>query len=83
LPLIASGGSWPLIPGEAAARRNLSPRLVDELSDSLHLYGPPPKVISIQLGNCATHDVAALLCARFSELDQFQADPDAALLVLP
>lgn len=47
------------------------------------LYGAPPKVIWIRLGNCSTNDVAQLLADRSAELAAFASDPDAALLVLP
>ena len=46
------------------------------------LYGAPPKVIWIRLGNCSTADIARLLSDRRSEIDRFAADEEAAFLAL-
>jgi predicted nuclease of predicted toxin-antitoxin system len=46
------------------------------------LYGYPPKVIWVRLGNCTTTAVAALLRARQSDVLAFEADATAAFLVL-
>ena len=46
------------------------------------LYGPPPKVIWIRLGNCTTAAIAALLRARHGDVLAFESDPIAAFLVL-
>lgn len=46
------------------------------------LYGHPPKVIWVRLGNCTTATVALLLQARFDEIQEFAADPDASFLAL-
>ena len=46
------------------------------------LYGPPPKVIWIRLGNCATDRIAALLWTRHAEIRRFCEDPAAAFLAL-
>ena len=46
------------------------------------LLGPPPKVIWIRLGNCATADVARLLRARRHDIAHFAAHEDAAFLAL-
>ena len=46
------------------------------------LFGPPPKVIWIRLGNCSTADVARLLRERHSEITGFLADGEAAFLAL-
>lgn len=46
------------------------------------LFGHPPKVIWLRLGNCTTAAVAALLRARLIEVSAFQADAAAAFLVL-
>ncbi|MGD9614169.1 MAG: DUF5615 family PIN-like protein [Alphaproteobacteria bacterium] len=46
------------------------------------LYGPPPKVIWIRLGNCSTDQIIALLRHRRSEIAEFLADDDAAFLAL-
>jgi predicted nuclease of predicted toxin-antitoxin system len=47
------------------------------------MHGPPPKVISIGLGNCTTTQVEALLRARASDIRYFVGDPQTAILILP
>lgn len=44
--------------------------------------GPPPRVVWIRLGNCATADVARLLRLRQADVVRFVADDDAAFLAL-
>ncbi|HEX4185915.1 MAG TPA: DUF5615 family PIN-like protein [Stellaceae bacterium] len=46
------------------------------------LYGAPPKVIWIRLGNCSTADIARLLSERRNEIGRFAADEEAAFLAL-
>ncbi|NOT29275.1 MAG: DUF5615 family PIN-like protein [Planctomycetes bacterium] len=46
------------------------------------LLGPPPKVVWLRLGNCASDQVLAVLLREGERLRQFRADEDAALLVL-
>jgi predicted nuclease of predicted toxin-antitoxin system len=46
------------------------------------LYGHPPKVIWVGLGNCSTSAVAALLRSRIAEIQAFEADPLASFLAL-
>jgi predicted nuclease of predicted toxin-antitoxin system len=46
------------------------------------LYGHPPKVIWIRLGNCSTATVAALLRSRLADIQAFEADPVASFLAL-
>ena len=46
------------------------------------LLGPPPKVIWIRLGNCATADVARLLRFRSDEVRAFAEQTEAAFLEL-
>jgi predicted nuclease of predicted toxin-antitoxin system len=46
------------------------------------LYGHPPKVIWVRLGNCSTSSVAALLKARVADIAAFEADPTASFLAL-
>ena len=46
------------------------------------LYGHPPKVIWIRIGNSSTESVAALLRSRRADIAAFEADPDASFLVL-
>ena len=46
------------------------------------LYGHPPKVIWVRLGNCSTAMVAKLLRCRMAEIVAFEADLTATFLVL-
>ena len=46
------------------------------------LYGPPPKVVWLRLGNCSTATVENVLRSRSAEVADFLADESAALLVL-
>lgn len=46
------------------------------------LYGHPPKVIWLRLGNCSTEQVAETLRRNVHHLSAFEADPQAAFLVL-
>ncbi len=46
------------------------------------LYGAPPRVIWLDVGNCTTSHVESLLRARAAEVAAFESDPGAALLVL-
>lgn len=46
------------------------------------LLGPPPKVIWIRLGNCATADIARLLRFRTDEVRAFAEQTEAAFLEL-
>jgi predicted nuclease of predicted toxin-antitoxin system len=46
------------------------------------LFGAPPKVVSIRLGNCSTRDIELLLRSSFAAVGDFAADPSAALLAL-
>ena len=46
------------------------------------LYGHPPRVIWIRLGNCSTSSVAALLRLRGPDIAAFAADPAASFLAL-
>ncbi|MBI1743530.1 DUF5615 family PIN-like protein [Candidatus Acetothermia bacterium] len=46
------------------------------------LYGPPPKVVWIQRGNCSTAIVEAVLRQYHSDMQKFHDDLTAAFLVL-
>lgn len=46
------------------------------------LYGHPPKVIWLRLGNCSTDAAAALLRSKFTNIQAFLADLDASFLAL-
>jgi predicted nuclease of predicted toxin-antitoxin system len=46
------------------------------------LYGSPPKVIWVRLGNCSTADISRLLRERRDEIARFHADEEVAFLAL-
>lgn len=46
------------------------------------LFGHPPKVIWIRLGNCSTSDVVDLLRTRLADIAAFEADAAASFLAL-
>ena len=46
------------------------------------LYGPPPKVIWLSVGNAGTQIIANLLRSRTSQIQEFAGDPDEGLLEL-
>ena len=46
------------------------------------LYGHPPKVVWLRVGNGPTRAVAELLEEHHDVLQRFRADPDAAFLAL-
>jgi len=54
-----------------------------DFSGRAFLFGPLPKVVWIQLGNCPTDEVARLLRDRHVDVTAFCADDTAGLLILP
>ena len=46
------------------------------------LFGAPPRVVWIQLGNCSTRDIEMVLRSRHGDVVAFAEDPESALLVL-
>lgn len=46
------------------------------------LFGAPPKVIFLKVGNCATLQIISALRSSNNVIRGFWADPDASLLVL-
>lgn len=54
----------------------------DDFRQRSFLYGAPPKVVWIRLGNCATDDIERPLRTRALQVLTFVDDPRAALLVL-
>jgi len=55
----------------------------EDFAERALLEGPPPKVVWIQLGNCTTEALEALLRAHREEMLAFAADTRASLIVLP
>ena len=46
------------------------------------LFGHPPKIVWVRLGNCSTSDVERLLRQNISTIKIFIDDPNASFLVL-
>jgi predicted nuclease of predicted toxin-antitoxin system len=46
------------------------------------VFGHPPKVIWIRLGNCTTEQIVNVLRTRTAEISDFHASPDASFLAL-
>ena len=46
------------------------------------LYGTPPKVVWLAVGNCSTDDIERHLRIHRAGIEAFADDPDAALLVV-
>ena len=46
------------------------------------LYGYPPKVVWLRLGNAPTSEAAALLRGHHATVQHFYSDPEAAFLAL-
>lgn len=47
------------------------------------LYGFPPKVIWLRIGNCTTKDLEEMIRANREEIERFCRDDTASFLVLP
>ncbi|HRK22300.1 MAG TPA: DUF5615 family PIN-like protein [Fimbriimonadaceae bacterium] len=54
-----------------------------DFADMSVLYGPPPKVIWLRLGNCSIQEIEQLLKESEASILEFVRHPDAGLLVLP
>ena len=46
------------------------------------VYGQPPKVVWLRVGNCTTEQVAATLRRHVDELHAFEYDVESAFLIL-
>lgn len=46
------------------------------------VYGPPPKVVWLRIGNCTTDDVFGIMRDRASVIAEFAEEADEALLVV-
>ena len=54
----------------------------DDFHQRSFLYGHPPKVVWLRLGNCSTEQAAETLRASAHHLSAFEANTQAAFLVL-
>lgn len=46
------------------------------------LFGAPPKIIRLRIGNCPTRDIEALIRTRVADIAAFDSDTTVSLLVL-
>jgi predicted nuclease of predicted toxin-antitoxin system len=46
------------------------------------LFGAPPKVIFLKVGNCTTEKILTVLRSNSVVIGEFGLDPDASLLIL-
>jgi predicted nuclease of predicted toxin-antitoxin system len=46
------------------------------------LFGPPPKVVWVRLGNCSTKEIEDVLHSYSAEIRQFGLDPDSSFFPL-
>lgn len=46
------------------------------------LHGSPPKVLWLQIGNCTTAQIEAVIRARFADVESFEKDASTGTLVL-
>ena len=53
-----------------------------DLHQRSFVFGPPPKLIWVRLGNCSTSDVERLLRHNFDAITIFEEDSEAAFLAL-
>jgi predicted nuclease of predicted toxin-antitoxin system len=54
----------------------------DDFHQRSFVFGHPPKVVWVRLGNCSTRLIESVPRRRAGELLEFDADPGAAFLVL-
>jgi predicted nuclease of predicted toxin-antitoxin system len=47
------------------------------------VFGHPPKLVFLRVGNCATSHITELLRSNFVLLSAFDSDPNASILILP
>ena len=53
-----------------------------DFSGRSSLFGAPPKVIWLALGNCSTSEIERRLRGHHEEIEAFATEPDTALLVV-
>ncbi len=67
----------------------LDENLPERIVPALHfrhrsfLYGAPPKVIWLRVGNCSTSRILVILLANAETILRFNADEQAAFLIIP
>lgn len=55
----------------------------DDFHQRSFLYGHPPKVVWLRLGNCSTKQIESLMRWNATKLSAFAIDPIASVLILP
>ncbi len=53
-----------------------------DFSGRASLYGAPPKVIWLTVGNCSTDEIERILRRQCKPIEAFVAEPGTALLVI-
>lgn len=54
----------------------------DDFNNLSVLRGSPPKIVWLQLGNCTTDDVEAVLRSRVADVEAFEQDDSVGTLVV-
>jgi predicted nuclease of predicted toxin-antitoxin system len=54
----------------------------DDFRQRSLLFGQPPKVVWLKIGNCSTEEIDKLVLAHADRIREFGADPHSSLLVL-
>lgn len=54
----------------------------DDFRQRSFLYGAPPKVVWLRVGNCSTRRIVDCLRAHFADIAAFEQDGQAAFLAL-
>jgi predicted nuclease of predicted toxin-antitoxin system len=73
----------PVIWGHAKANDFVIVSKDVDMHDLSLVFGNPPKVIWVRLGNCSTRQVEELLRAEFEVIKLFAEDDSVSLLPLP
>jgi len=53
-----------------------------DFSEISMIYGFPPKLVWLRLGNCSTHDIENLVRTNYEFIVQLAGDPDRGILSL-
>jgi predicted nuclease of predicted toxin-antitoxin system len=55
----------------------------DDFNGRSIIYGAPPKVVHLRVGNVGTEAIVELLIRNTARINAFSDEPDTSLLVLP
>lgn len=53
-----------------------------DFSQKSFVFGAPPKVIWLRLGNCSTKDIEHTLRLRCAEIGEFESDQESSFLII-